>query len=115
MSLERTRDVLLEASKKVARLKNRPLLVGFAAETERVIENAQAKLLKKGLDVIAANDVSKSDAGFAVDTNRVTLLSRRGNRQDLAGSKAEVARHIWDFLVAYAEAKSGSSGRVSRP
>src|SRR6266851_3481634 len=70
--LMRTPDVLADASKKVARLPRKPMLVGFAAETERLAENAQAKLLKKGLDVIVANDVSQPDAGFAVDTNRVT-------------------------------------------
>ena len=115
LSLVRTPDVLADASKKVAALAKRPLLVGFAAETERVIENAQAKLLKKGLDVIAANDVSQPDAGFAVDTNRVTLLSRRGERKELVGPKAEIARQIWDFLIAYQKGESGSSGSVSRP
>jgi phosphopantothenoylcysteine decarboxylase/phosphopantothenate--cysteine ligase len=113
--LMRTPDVLADASKKVARLPHKPMLVGFAAETERLAENAQAKLLKKGLDVIVANDVSQPDAGFAVDTNRVTVLSRRGDRKELAGTKADVARQIWDFLIAYAEGKSGSSGKVSRP
>src|SRR5216684_1596993 len=113
--LMRTPDVLADASKKVARLPRKPMLVGFAAETERLAENAQAKLLKKGLDVIVANDVSQPDAGFAVDTNRVTMLSRRGDRKELAGTKADVARQIWDFLIAYAEGKSGSSGKVSRP
>ncbi len=113
--LMRTPDVLADASKKVARLPRKPMLVGFAAETERLAENAQAKLLKKGLDVIVANDVSQPDAGFAVDTNRVTVLSRRGERKELAGTKADVARQIWDFLIAYAEGKSGSSGKVSRP
>src|SRR5215472_5181230 len=115
LSLVRTPDVLADASKKVAGLGKKPLMVGFAAETERVIENAQAKLLSKGLDVIAANDVSQPDAGFAVDTNRVTLLSRRGGRKELAGPKAEIARQIWDFLIAYEKGESGSSGSVSRP
>ncbi|HYR56773.1 MAG TPA: bifunctional phosphopantothenoylcysteine decarboxylase/phosphopantothenate--cysteine ligase CoaBC [Myxococcaceae bacterium] len=113
--LMRTPDVLADASKKVARLGRKPMLVGFAAETERLAENAQAKLLKKGLDVIVANDVSQPDAGFAVDTNRVTVMSRHGDRKELAGTKADVARQIWDFLIAYAEGKSGSSGKVSRP
>lgn len=113
--LMRTPDVLADASKKVARLPRKPMLVGFAAETERLAENAQAKLLKKGLDVIVANDVSQPGAGFAVDTNRVTVLSRRGDRKELAGTKADVARQIWDFLIGYAEGKSGSSGKVSRP
>jgi phosphopantothenoylcysteine decarboxylase/phosphopantothenate--cysteine ligase len=113
--LVRTPDVLADASRKVAQLANKPILVGFAAETERLIENAQVKLLKKSLDVIVANDVSQPDAGFAVDTNRVAVLSRRGERRELAGSKVDVARQIWDFLIAYADGKSGSSGSVSRP
>ncbi len=113
--LVRTPDVLADASKKVARLAKKPILVGFAAETERVIENAQAKLLKKGLDVIVANDVSQPGAGFAVDSNRVTVISRRGERENLVGTKDEVARQIWEKLIAYAEGESGSSGRVSRP
>jgi phosphopantothenoylcysteine decarboxylase/phosphopantothenate--cysteine ligase len=113
--LVRTPDVLAEASKKASGLPRRPMLIGFSAETQRVVENAQAKLMKKGLDVILANDVSKPDAGFAVDNNRLTLLSRGGERRELSGSKAEVAEQIWQFLIAYAEGRSGSSGRVSRP
>ena len=52
--------------------------VGFAAETEDVIENAHGKLVDKGLDLIAANDVTSADSGFASDTNRVALLDRNG-------------------------------------
>jgi phosphopantothenoylcysteine decarboxylase/phosphopantothenate--cysteine ligase len=113
--LVRTPDVLADASKKVARLANKPILVGFAAETENVIENAQAKLLKKGLDFIVANDVSQPGAGFAEDHNRVTVLSRRGIRRELAGTKDQVAQQLWEMLIAYAKGESGSSGRVSRP
>jgi phosphopantothenoylcysteine decarboxylase/phosphopantothenate--cysteine ligase len=113
--LLRTPDVLAEASKKVSGLPRRPILVGFSAETQNLVENSQTKLLKKGLDVIFANDVSQSDAGFAVDTNRLSLISRRGERRELSGSKTELAYQIWDFLISYAEGTSGSSGRVSRP
>ena len=55
-----------------------PLLVGFAAETEHVIEHASEKLRRKHLDLIVANDVSRSDAGFDVDTNQVTIISDHG-------------------------------------
>src|SRR5262249_35161410 len=115
LSLVRTPDVLADASTKVATLAKKPLLVGFAAETERGIENAQAKLLKNDLDLLATNDISQPAEGFAGDTNRVTLLSRGGGRKELVGPKAEIARQIWDFLIAYQKGESGSSGSVSRP
>ena len=50
------------------------MVIGFAAETQDLLANAGGKLTRKGLDLIVANDVSQADAGFAVDTNRVTLL-----------------------------------------
>ena len=52
----------------------RPLLVGFAAETDDVVARARAKRQRKGIDLIVANDVSRADAGFDVDTNAVTLV-----------------------------------------
>lgn len=113
--LERTPDVLAEASKKVGQLDRRPVLVGFAAETESLLANAQAKLLKKNLDVILGNEVGHPGEGFAAETNRVTLLSRRGDRLQLAGTKDEVAAQVWNFLLAYAAGQSGNSGSVSRP
>jgi phosphopantothenoylcysteine decarboxylase/phosphopantothenate--cysteine ligase len=82
-----------------------PLLVGFAAETERVIEHARAKLAKKKVDLIVANDVSEPGAGFAVDTNRVTLVDAAGATEVPAGTKAEVAHRILDRVVAMRSAK----------
>lgn len=99
--LVRTPDVLAEASRKVAGSSRRPLLVGFAAETERVLEHAQGKLADKGLDLIVANDVTAPGAGFAAETNRVTVLTRAGVRKELSGSKREVAAGIWDAVVAF--------------
>jgi phosphopantothenoylcysteine decarboxylase / phosphopantothenate---cysteine ligase len=98
LRLERTPDVLAEAAEAVRSAARRPVLVGFAAETERVLENASAKLLRKGLDAIVANDVSRSDAGFASDNNVVTVLTRAGERLELAGTKAEVADRLWDLV-----------------
>lgn len=99
--LERTPDVLAQASERVHSGTRAPrtLLVGFAAETERVEENAREKLQRKRLDAIVANDVSEEGAGFAVETNRVVVLGRdAASRQALAGTKREVARGIWDVL-----------------
>ncbi len=102
LTMVRTPDVLLEASRKVAALPRRPLLVGFAAETERVLEHAREKLARKGLDLIVANDVTAPGAGFEVDTNSVTLISRDGRELALAGSKREVAGRVWDVAVELA-------------
>jgi phosphopantothenoylcysteine decarboxylase/phosphopantothenate--cysteine ligase len=99
LRLVRTPDVLAEASRKVAGSARRPLLVGFAAETERVLEHAREKLERKGLDAIVANDVTAPGAGFGTDTNRVTVLTRTGIQQDLHGSKHEVARAILELLL----------------
>ncbi len=55
------------------------MVIGFAAETESLVEYAQDKLIRKGLDLIVANDISASDSGFAVDTNRVTLIDSSGS------------------------------------
>jgi len=75
--------------------------VAFAAETENLIENAMRKPETHGpLDLIVANDVSASDAGFGVDTNRVVILDARGNKLELPLlGKYEVAQHILDRLL----------------
>ena len=97
LQLSRTPDILAE----VARLREAgggpKVVVGFAAETQDLLANAREKLERKRLDLIAANDVSATDAGFAVDTNRVTLLTADGSIESLPlMSKEEVAHEIWD-------------------
>ena len=77
----------------------RPLLVGFAAETQDVIGNAQAKLASKRCDMVVANDVSEPGAGFAVDTNRVTVVDADGATEIPAGTKAVVAHRILDRIA----------------
>ncbi|NVJ23424.1 bifunctional phosphopantothenoylcysteine decarboxylase/phosphopantothenate--cysteine ligase CoaBC [Myxococcus sp. AM011] len=99
LKLVRTPDVLAEASKKVSGQARRPLLVGFAAETERVLEHAREKLERKGLDAIVANDVTAPGAGFGTDTNRVTVLTRAGSPRKLQGTKDAVARSILELLL----------------
>ena len=76
------------------------LKIGFSAETENLLENAQKKLESKKLDLIAANDVTSPDSGFAVDTNRVTLISKEGGIEALPlMTKKEVADKILDRVV----------------
>ena len=84
----------------LARKKGSRLVIGFAAETERVAENARKKLREKNADLIVANDVTAEGAGFDVDTNVVTLFSRDG--RDLALpklTKREVAHRILDEVI----------------
>ena len=96
VSLEPTTDVLAE----VATHKGQKIVVGFAAETEQVAENARKKLVSKNADLIVANDVTAEGAGFDSDTNVVTLFSRDG--RDLAlpkMPKSEVAQRVLDEVL----------------
>jgi phosphopantothenoylcysteine decarboxylase/phosphopantothenate--cysteine ligase len=81
--------------------------VAFAAETENLIENAMRKPQTHGpLDLIIANDVSAADAGFGVDTNRVTILDAKGGKQELPLlTKYEVAQRVLDRLAPLIEAR----------
>jgi phosphopantothenoylcysteine decarboxylase/phosphopantothenate--cysteine ligase len=102
LELEATRDILLEVSEQRKETGMPRVVVGFAAETEDVMEQAAAKLKAKRLDLIVANDVSASDSGFAVDTNRVVLLDSWGGSELLPLlSKDEVARRIIARLLEY--------------
>ena len=75
--------------------------VAFAAETEGLLENARRKLEQKGAHLIVANDVTAPDAGFAVDTNRVTILDRDGGAEELPLlSKYDVASRVLDRVVS---------------
>jgi phosphopantothenoylcysteine decarboxylase/phosphopantothenate--cysteine ligase len=80
------------------------VVVGFAAESQDLIQNATNKLESKGLDLIAANDISASDAGFAVETNRVTLLFADGRRESLPlMSKTKAAEIILERVAILLE------------
>ncbi|MEA2008119.1 MAG: bifunctional phosphopantothenoylcysteine decarboxylase/phosphopantothenate--cysteine ligase CoaBC [Chloroflexota bacterium] len=98
ITLEAAPDVLGTVA---ALPQDRPrLMVGFAAESQNLLENAQSKLSSKKLDLIVANDISSSQAGFEVDTNRVTLLWANGEKRALPlMSKAEVAERVLDVVV----------------
>ncbi len=83
LRLTRNPDILAEVAALRTRHGRPTVVVGFAAESEHLLDHAQAKLKAKGLDLIVANDITARDAGFAVDTNRVTLLYRDGRRENL--------------------------------
>ncbi|NLE46712.1 MAG: bifunctional phosphopantothenoylcysteine decarboxylase/phosphopantothenate--cysteine ligase CoaBC [Chloroflexi bacterium] len=87
------------------------VIVGFAAESERVVENARDKLLRKNLDLIVANDVTAPGAGFAAETNQVTIVDRRDGVTDLPlMSKAEVSEVIIQHVVALLPELDSSTG-----
>src|SRR4051794_25957836 len=94
--LRRTPDILAELGQRRVATGRGPLLVGFAAETEEVVARASAKRERKHADLIVANDVSRSDAGFDVDTNAVTIVGASGAETLPLQSKARVAAEILD-------------------
>ncbi|HTP08445.1 MAG TPA: bifunctional phosphopantothenoylcysteine decarboxylase/phosphopantothenate--cysteine ligase CoaBC [Anaerolineae bacterium] len=101
--LTRTPDILL-AVKEQKEMTGKPqITIGFAAETQNLIENATIKLTNKGLDLMVANDVAAQDAGFAVDTNRVTLIGAGGLEPLALMSKTQVAERVLDRLIKLLE------------
>lgn len=104
LALEATTDILAAVGRQRHQTRRPRIVVGFAAETENLLQNARQKLEGKGLDLIVANDVGAADSGFAVDTNRVTLLDATGHEQALPLlSKQEVARRVIERLVTLLE------------
>ena len=96
LKLEKNPDILAELGQKKGEL----VLVGFAAETERLLVHAAEKLQKKNLDLIVANDITRDGAGFDGDTNIVKFLSADGQVEELEQmSKNEVARQLLDRVV----------------
>jgi phosphopantothenoylcysteine decarboxylase/phosphopantothenate--cysteine ligase len=81
--LTRTADILLAVKARRAETGFPRLVVGFAAESEQLLANAQSKLERKGVDLLVANDITAHDAGFEVDTNRVIILDDQGGQQPL--------------------------------
>ena len=99
IELETAPDILKTVSGTPVEKKRFRVMVGFAAESQNLLENADEKLKSKKLDFIVANDISANDAGFAVDTNRVTFLFANGARENLPlTSKMEVAEIIIEHI-----------------
>ena len=104
IALEATEDILKAVTQQRPETGCPRVVVGFAAESRDLLENAERKLRSKGLDLIAANDISANDAGFAVETNRVTLLFSDGRKEQLPlKSKTEVAEVILGWVAKYLE------------
>jgi phosphopantothenoylcysteine decarboxylase/phosphopantothenate--cysteine ligase len=98
--MEKTEDILQRVSNFKAEMGKPRLTIGFAAESRDLLENARAKLVAKNLDMIVANDISAVDAGFNVDTNRVTLLFSDGSSESLSlMAKDRVAQMILARIV----------------
>lgn len=105
LDLARNPDILMAVKAQRKKGGHPYIVVGFAAESENVLQNAQSKLERKGLEFLVANDISAGDAGFGVNTNRVTLLHRDGRHESLPlQSKARVAETIVLALAAYLSA-----------
>lgn len=97
LSLDFVRDN--DILKKLGEMKKNQILVGFAAESNDLIENAGRKLEKKNLDYIVANNIVHDDTGFASDDNKVVILSRDGRKLDLVKmSKRNLARRLFDII-----------------
>jgi phosphopantothenoylcysteine decarboxylase/phosphopantothenate--cysteine ligase len=100
LTLETTTDILMAVARYKAEHGFPRISVGFAAESQNLLDNAAAKLSAKALDMIVANDVTASDAGFGVDTNRVSLLHAGGEVENLPLlTKDEVAQHVMDRVM----------------
>jgi len=103
LKLRRTPDILAALGGR----KGSRVLCGFAAETRELEAYATEKLRRKNLDLIVANDVSRADAGFGVDTNRVTVFSADGSIAEYAGTKREVADFVLDEVAKILLAREG--------
>jgi phosphopantothenoylcysteine decarboxylase/phosphopantothenate--cysteine ligase len=100
IALERTPDILVEVAERRAGGAGPAIVVGFAAETEDLLANAADKLRRKRLELVVANDITAADSGFAVDTNRVTLLGADGSVDPLPLlSKTDVAERVLERVV----------------
>lgn len=112
LTLDSTVDILKELGR---RKKQGQFLVGFAAETNQVMESGREKLRAKNLDMIVVNDVSQEGAGFDADTNVVTIIDRKGHIESLTlKEKTEVAEILFDMIqklraVRGSERHSGTS------
>lgn len=105
LTLELVKNPDIVAS--VAARSPRPFVLGFAAETERVVEHARDKLARKRLDMIACNDVARADIGFQSDDNAVTVLWADGERVLEKASKGVIARQLVELVAARLPATQG--------
>ncbi len=110
VELRPTRDILRTLGE---RKHENQLLIGFALETDNLIDSAQQKLQEKNCDLVIANPALEADAGFGSDTNRVTLVAPNGNTELPVMSKRECAVAIFDYIEELPKAKSILNGTTS--
>jgi phosphopantothenoylcysteine decarboxylase/phosphopantothenate--cysteine ligase len=108
LELVRTPDIL----RSLGASKGGRFLIGFAAETEAVVENARKKRAEKRLDLIVANDVGAPGAGFASERNAATLVDDLGEVAVPLCSKRELAERIWDRVAEVRRSRASASGKV---
>ena len=89
------------------------MLIGFAAETENLLENARSKVTKKRVDAIVANDVSRADIGFNSDRNEVTILTATDTIAVPEASKLEIAQKIIEAAIRIREQLAVTQAKVS--
>jgi phosphopantothenoylcysteine decarboxylase/phosphopantothenate--cysteine ligase len=110
LELEATPDIL----KEIASKKRSQIVVGFAAETENVLENARQKLVSKNLDAIVVNDVSREGVGFDSDRNAVTIITRDQVVEVPETTKWEVAQRVLDQVVTLCKARGETADSAVR-
>jgi phosphopantothenoylcysteine decarboxylase/phosphopantothenate--cysteine ligase len=113
--LQKTPDILADLGRRRRATGRRPVLVGFAAETEDLMARASAKRERKQVDLIVANDVSRADAGFEVETNAVTFVAADGAESLPLLPKADVAAAILDRVEKLLARESGKTETYAGP
>ena len=111
IEIERTADILGDLRDR----KGNRVVVGFAAETENLVANAERKLRDKGLDLIVANDVAAADTGFEVETNAVVLIDAAGQHTVPLATKDEIADRVLDRALAIASGVIGGARPRTAP
>jgi len=113
LSLEmvRTPDILQSVGKQ----KGDRFVIGFAAETDRVLENARRKRIEKNVDLLVANDLTEAGAGFAGETNVVVLIDAQGETRLALMSKLELAERIWDRVEQLRRARPAATAQEQGP
>ena len=101
LELTKNPDILkgLCERKQNSQTQNKPIIIGFCAESENLIENAKTKIAKKGCDYLIANDISRKDIGFSSDDNEVSILDKNGNITQIEKApKSTIARKILEHI-----------------
>jgi phosphopantothenoylcysteine decarboxylase/phosphopantothenate--cysteine ligase len=116
LQLEPNADILADlGSLRQAAGKLKPMLIGFAAETENCLENARAKLTKKAVDAIVLNDVSRADIGFNSDRNEVTIVTEDDTTAIPQASKLDVATKILEAALRLRQKNSAQHVQSAQP